>query len=187
MPPWVVVTTGGVLSAASWTVLARFWMTCACCASNEARSSGDNSISEASNLSDDGGEGGKGGKGGKGGNSADGNRPVFTNTQVGSVQPATIDGNAGGFDEEFGSLRAMNGLTVLPAPPLAIPLAEELLMVPTGKLEPGNRTRLEIDELGVGAGEAADRAVGAARGVARRARAIDAAEIGANESTDDVV
>jgi hypothetical protein len=31
----------------------------------------------------------------------------------------------------------MNELTVLPAPPLAVPLAEELVMVPTGKLEPG--------------------------------------------------
>src|SRR5262245_20799598 len=118
MPPWVVVTTGGVLSAASWTALARFWMTCACCANNEARSSGDNSSSEASRLSDDGGEGGKGGMGGKGGNSADGSRPVFTNTQVASVQPATIDGNAGGLDAEVGLLSAMNGSTVLPAPPL---------------------------------------------------------------------
>src|SRR4249919_2889075 len=82
MPPWVVLTTGAVLSAASWSVLVRLRITCACCADNEARSSGDNSSSEASSLSDDGGDGGKGGKGGKG---ADGSTPVFTNTQVGSV------------------------------------------------------------------------------------------------------
>ena len=131
MPPCVVFTTGAVLSAASWIVLVRLRITCACCANNEARSSGDNSSSEASSLSDDGGDGGKGG------NSADGSRPVFTNTQVGSVQPATIEGNAGRFDDEFGLLSAMNGSTVLPAPPLAVPLAEELVMVPTGKLEPG--------------------------------------------------
>ena len=142
MPPCVVSTTGGGLSAASWTVLVRLRITCACCADNEARSSGDNSSSEArssgdnssseaSSPSDDGGDGGKGG------DSGDGSRPVFTNTQVGSVQPATIDGNAGGFDDEFGLLSAMNGLTVLPGPPLALPLAEELVMVPTGKLEPG--------------------------------------------------
>jgi hypothetical protein len=56
---------------------------------------------------------------------------------VGSPQPWTIDGNAGGLDAEDGLSRAMNGLTVLPGPPLAVPLAEELVMVPTGKLEPG--------------------------------------------------
>ena len=132
------MTTGAVLSAASWIVLVRLRITCACCADNEARSSGDNSSSEASSLSDDGGDGGKGGKGGKGCDGGrDGSRPVFTNTQVGSVQPATIEGNAGGFDDEFGLLSAMNGSTVLPEPPLAVPLAEELVMVPTGKLEPG--------------------------------------------------
>ena len=74
---------------------------------------------------------------GRAGRAADGSTPVFTNTQVGSVQPATIEGNAGRFDDEFGLLSAMNGSTVLPVPPLAVPLAEELVMVPTGKLEPG--------------------------------------------------
>src|SRR5262249_59605076 len=47
------------------------------------------------------------------------------------------EGNAGRLDAEFGSLRAMKGSTVLPGPPLAVPVAVELVMVPTGKLEPG--------------------------------------------------
>jgi hypothetical protein len=70
----------------------------------------------------------------------DGSWPVLTNTQVGSPQPWTIDGNAGGLDAEDGLLSAMNGSTVLPGPPLAVPLAEELVMVPTGKLEPGTES-----------------------------------------------
>jgi hypothetical protein len=56
---------------------------------------------------------------------------------VESLQPATIDGNAGGFDAELGSLSAMKGSTVLPGPPVAVPVAEELVIVPTGKLELG--------------------------------------------------
>ena len=63
--------------------------------------------------------------------------PVLMNPHRGSLQPAMTEGNAGGLEAEFGSLSAMNGSTVLPGPPLAVPVAVELVMVPTGKLEPG--------------------------------------------------
>src|SRR5262245_13930583 len=115
-----MVTTGAVLSAANWRVLVRLTICCVCCAASNSRSSGENGGS-GSSIRDEG----------------DGSWPVLTNTQVGSPQPAMIDGNAGGLDAEVGLLRAMNGPTVLPAPPLAVPMAEELVMVPTGKLEPG--------------------------------------------------
>ena len=48
-----------------------------------------------------------------------------------------IEGNAGGLAAVVGFTSAMNGSTVLPAPPLAVPVAEELVMVPSGKLEFG--------------------------------------------------
>src|SRR5262245_59097182 len=165
MPSWVMVTTGAVLSAANWRVLVRLIICCVCCAASCSASAGENGgsvcgvegcpsgvggaggvggVGGAGGVGGGGGAGGVGGVGGAGGvaaaggiGGAEGNRPVFTNTQVATVQPATIDGNAGRFDDEFGSLSAMNGPTVLPAPPLAVPLAKELVMVPTGKLEPG--------------------------------------------------
>ena len=55
----------------------------------------------------------------------------------GLLQPARIDGNAGRLDAEVGSFSAMNGSTVLPWPPAAAPVAVELVIVPTGKLESG--------------------------------------------------
>src|SRR5438309_1669742 len=66
-----------------------------------------------------------------------GRMPVLRKPHSWSVQPATTEGNAGGLDAEVGSLSAMKGSTVLPAPPLAAPPALELVIVPTGKLEPG--------------------------------------------------
>ena len=79
-----------------------------------------------------------GGTGGVNGEVADeGNKPVTTKTQVGSAQPAIVEGNAGGFAAVVGSTRAIKGSTVLPAPPLAVPVAKEFVIVPTGKLEPG--------------------------------------------------
>src|SRR5438128_5817127 len=66
-----------------------------------------------------------------------GRMPVLRNPHSGSLQPARIDGNAGRLDAVVGSLSAMNGSTVLPGPPLAVPVAVELVMVPTGKVEPG--------------------------------------------------
>jgi hypothetical protein len=63
--------------------------------------------------------------------------PVLMKPHSGSLQPAMIKGNVGRLDAEFGSLSAMNGSTVLPGPPVAVPVAVELVMVPTGKLEPG--------------------------------------------------
>jgi hypothetical protein len=143
MPPWVVFTTGAVLSAANCSVLVRLRICCVCCAASCSASPGENSVCGDGCVCVCGVSGcgsgvgvGVGGVGGAGGD-ADGSWPVLTKTQVGSVQPAMIDGKAGGFDEEFGLLSAMNRLTVLPAPPLAVPLAEELVMVPTGKLDPG--------------------------------------------------
>ena len=129
MAPWTLLTTGGVvLSAASCVVPARFWLTCACCAS-DARNSGS---SWSSGGDDDGNEGCCCGD-----VSGDGSRPVLTNTHVGSVQPKIIEGNAGGLAAVVGFTSAMNGSTVLPAPPLAVPVANELVMVPSGKLEFG--------------------------------------------------
>src|SRR5439155_22335702 len=66
-----------------------------------------------------------------------GRMPVLRKPHSWSVQPATTEGNAGGLDAEVGSLSAMKGSTALPAPPLAAPPALELVIVPTGKLEPG--------------------------------------------------
>ena len=66
-----------------------------------------------------------------------GRMPVLRKPHSWSVQLATTEGNAGGLDAEVGSLSAMKGSTVLPAPPLAAPPALELVIVPTGKLEPG--------------------------------------------------
>src|SRR5437660_808 len=77
------------------------------------------------------------GVGGVGGVGGGGRMPVLMNPHRGSLQPAMTEGNAGGLEAEFGSLSAMNGSTVLPGPPLAVPVAVELVMVPTGKLEPG--------------------------------------------------
>src|SRR5262245_61512195 len=118
-----MVTTGAVLSAANWRVLVRLTICCVCCAASNSRSSGETGGS-GSSIRDEG----------------DGSWPVLTNTQVGSPQTAMIDGNAGGLDAEVGLLSAMNGSTVLPGPPLAVPLADELVMVPTGKLEPGTES-----------------------------------------------
>jgi hypothetical protein len=136
MPPWVVFTTGAVLSATSWIVLVRLRICCACCAASCCASAGENE-SSACGVDGCGSGAGMGGGGMGGVDDGGGSWPVLTNTQVGSVQPPMIDGNAGGFDDVFGSLSAMNELTVLLVPPLAVPLAEELVMVPTGKLEPG--------------------------------------------------
>src|SRR5215475_13943908 len=66
-----------------------------------------------------------------------GRMPVLRKPHSGSLQPAMIKGNAGRLDAEVGSFSAMNGSTVLPGPPLAVPVAVELVMVPTGKVEPG--------------------------------------------------
>ena len=54
-----------------------------------------------------------------------------------SLQFPTIDGNAGGREAEVGSLEATNGPVVLPGPPVALPEADELVMLPDGKLEAG--------------------------------------------------
>src|SRR4029453_6074168 len=67
----------------------------------------------------------------------DGRMPVLRKPHSGSLQPAMIKGNAGRLAAAVGSFSAMNGSTVLPWPPVAVPVAVELVMVPTGKLEPG--------------------------------------------------
>src|SRR5215475_12318913 len=66
-----------------------------------------------------------------------GRMPVLRKPHSGSVQPARIKGNAGRLDAVVGSFSARNGSTVLPGPPVAAPVAVELVMVPTGKVEPG--------------------------------------------------
>src|SRR5215475_9733619 len=66
-----------------------------------------------------------------------GRMPVLRKPHSGSLQPARIKGNAGRLDAVVGSFSAMNGSTVLPGPPVAAPVAVELVMVPTGKVEPG--------------------------------------------------
>ena len=119
-------------------------MTCVCCAASELRTSGDNDRTGAgidSREGVDGETGTSGGVDGVGGVSTDvgdeGSTPVTTKTQVGSAQPAIGEGNAGRLAVVVGSTSAINGSTVLPAPPLAVPVAKELVIVPIGKLEPG--------------------------------------------------
>ena len=127
-------------------------MTCACCAASEVSRSGE--------MKSRGGEvdgpdvvegvaGRSGGMGGVKGEVADeGNKPVTTKTQVGSEQPAIVEGNAGGFAAVVGSTRAIKGSTVLPAPPVAVPVAREFVIVPTGKLEPGTDSEGKLTNWG---------------------------------------
>ena len=98
--------------------------------------SGSGGVSGSDGVSGSGGEGGSGGMGGEGGVGG-GRMPVLRKPHSGLLQPARIDGNAGRLDAEVGSFSAMNGSTVLPWPPAAAPVAVELVIVPTGKLEPG--------------------------------------------------
>ena len=166
-------------------------MTCACCAASERQQFG--SAIEAAAATDRWGtlrgcrstsERWHSGVTGEVGD--EGNKPVTTKTHVGSVQPAIVEGNAGGFAAVVGSTSAMKGSTVLPAPPLAAPVAKEFVMVPTGKLEPGTDSEGEVDERSIGAGESPHRAIGGAGSVARRGGGINAAEICPDESADDV-
>ena len=113
MAPWMLLTTGGVLSAASCVREVRPRMTCVCWAARDCR----NSSSEVP-------EGG-------------GRMPVLMKKHSASLQFPTIDGNAGGREAEVGSFDAMNGPVVLPGPPVALPEADELVMLPDGKLEAG--------------------------------------------------
>ena len=115
-----------------------------------------------------------------------GRMPVLMKKHSASLQFPTMLGNAGGLDAEVGSFDATNGPVVLPGPAVALPEADELVMLPDGKLEAGIEPGREVDEAGIGAGEATDRADGAAGGVAGRRRRIDAAEVGADEAADDV-
>jgi hypothetical protein len=109
---WTSVITGGVLSAASCVVAVRFWMICVCCAASDSRNS-------ASGVPEGGGR-----------------MPVLTKMQSASLQFPTMLGNAGGRDAEVGSFAATKGSVVLPGPPVALPEAEELVMLPEGKLDP---------------------------------------------------
>src|SRR5262245_54553154 len=74
--------------------------------------------------------------GGNGCEPGGGRMPVLRKPHSGSLQPARIKGNAGRLDAVVGSFSAMNGSTVLSGPPVAPPVAVELVMVPTGKVEP---------------------------------------------------
>lgn len=116
-------------------------MTWACCAASEVRSSGENDSRGGGVVSTAGVDGDTGSSdgvdGGKGDISDDGSTPVTTKTHVGSGQPAIVEGNVGGLAAVLKSTSAINGSTVLPAPPLAAPVAKEFVIVPTGKLEPG--------------------------------------------------
>ena len=66
-----------------------------------------------------------------------GRMPVLMKKHSASLQFPTIDGNAGGREAEVGSFEATNGPVVLPGPPVALPEADELVMLPDGKLEAG--------------------------------------------------
>ena len=107
--------------------------------------------------------------------------------QVRSLQFPTIDGNAGGFDDEFGSLSATNGSIVLPGPPLALPEAEELVMLPNGKLEAGIDPGGKLTKRALVPAKPPTALLAPLDGVAGRRGRIDAAEIGADEAADDVV
>src|SRR5262245_3333258 len=99
----------------------RLLMTCTCPGSDWKKASGGKKVAGGSVAIAVGG----------------GRMPVLRNPHSGSLQPARITGNFGRLDAELGSLSAMNGSTVLPGPPEAPPVAVELVMVPTGKVEPG--------------------------------------------------
>jgi hypothetical protein len=85
-------------------------MICVCCAANDCRKS-------SSEVPEGGGR-----------------MPVLMKKHSASLQFPTIDGNAGGREAEVGSLEATNGPVVLPGPPVALPEADELVMLPDGKL-----------------------------------------------------
>src|SRR6266404_7922661 len=106
---------------------------------SDARNSGENGGSSVVGGSETaGGSSVVGGNEPAGGSEPAGGRmPVLRKPHSGLLQPARIDGNAGRLDAEVGSFSAMNGSTVLPWPPAAAPVAVELVIVPTGKLEPG--------------------------------------------------
>src|SRR5215831_1155408 len=100
--------------------------------------------SDATNSGENGGSSAVGGSEPAGGSEtaggskpAGGRMPVLRKPHSGLLQPARIDGNAGRLDAAVGSFSAMNGSTVLPWPAAAAPVAVELVIVPTGKLEPG--------------------------------------------------
>ena len=113
MAPAMSVTTGGVLSAASCVVAVRFWMICVCCAARDCRKS-------SSGIPEGGGR-----------------VPVLMKKHRASLQFPTIDGNAGGREAEVGLFDPMNGPVWLPGPAVALPEADELVMLPDGKLEAG--------------------------------------------------
>ena len=147
MPPWMLLTSGGlpvVLSATSCAFWTRLLMISDCTGS-DAKKSGESATSclfwtRLLMICDCTGEGdgcGNGSGDGWGCDPGGGSCPVSTNTQVGSLQPPRIEGNGGRLDAEVGLLNATNGLTVLPEPPVAVPVAEELVIEPTGKLEFG--------------------------------------------------
>src|SRR4051812_32523009 len=108
-------------------------MICACCAASEVSRSGEMKSRGDEVDGPDVAEGAVGGRGGmsgvKGEVADEGNKPVRTRTQVGSAQPAMVEGNAGGFAAVVGSTRAIKGSTVLPAPPVAVPVAREFVIV----------------------------------------------------------
>ena len=96
MPPCVVFTTGAVLSAASWIVLVRLRITCACCANNRPEF-GDNSSSEAvaCRTTERGRERREGRR----------RQHASIHEYAGGIGAAGNDrGNAGRLDDEFGLL-----------------------------------------------------------------------------------
>ena len=79
----------------------------------------------------------------------------------------------------------MNGPVVLPGPPLALPEADELVMLPDGKLEAGIDPGAKLMKRALV--PAKPPTVLKAPPVASpRGRGIDAAEVGADEAADDV-
>ena len=111
---------------------------------------------------------------------------MTTKTHVGLVQPAIVDGNAGGFAAVVGSTSAMNGSTVLPVPPFAAPVAIEFVIVPTGKLEPDTDSDGKLTNVALAPAKAPNRAIGCAGCVARRGGGVNAAKIRPDKAADDV-
>src|SRR5262245_10426437 len=94
MPPWVMGTTGAVLSAASWRVLVRLIICCVCCAASCSASAVENGGSVCGVEGCPSGVGGAGGVGGVGG--AGGVGGVGGAGGVGGVGGAGGGGGAGG-------------------------------------------------------------------------------------------
>ena len=151
MPFWTSVITGGVLSAASCVVAVRFWMICVCWAASDSRNSARRRQCPGTGRRQDAG--------------------VDEEAQRDRCNLPTMLGKRRRVaTRKSGRSRRRTGRSCCPGRRWPLPEAEELVMLPDGEARARNRAGREVDEAGIGPGEAADRAVGGAGGVAGRTR-----------------